>query len=70
MLMHCSLGLRSAGIGLLRAGIDRGMTVEVFFQQAEAMELNLDDRPSVKRFFVDYITQNFEQLGEQNDEHE
>ncbi len=69
ILMHCSLGLRSAGIGLLRAGIGHGISVEAFFQQAEAMGLNFDDRPSVKKFFVDYITQHLEQLGEPNGKH-
>ncbi|WP_421658895.1 beta-lactamase hydrolase domain-containing protein [Leptothermofonsia sp. ETS-13] len=70
VLMHCSLGLRSTGIGLLRAGIDRGMTAEEFLRRTEAMGLNFNDRPSVKQFFVDYITQHLEQLGEPNEEHE
>jgi uncharacterized protein (TIGR01244 family) len=60
VLMHCSLGLRSAGIGLLRAGIDQGMTADQFLQRTAAMGLNFDDRPGVKRFFVDYITQHLE----------
>ncbi len=70
VLMHCSLGLRSAGIGLLRSGIDQGMTVEEFLQRTEAMGLSFNDRPGVKRFFVDYITQHLESLGEPNDEYE
>ncbi|MFQ3615564.1 MAG: sulfur transferase domain-containing protein [Cyanobacteriota bacterium] len=70
ILMHCSLGLRSAGIGLLRAGINQGMTVEEFLRRTEAMGLDFNDRPGVKRFFVDYITQHLKQLGEPNDEHE
>lgn len=70
ILMHCSLGLRSAGIGLLRSGIDRCMTVEEFLQRAAAVGLNFDDRPSVKQFFANYITQHLEPLGEVNDEHE
>nr|RNJ69444.1 MAG: phosphatase [Leptolyngbya sp. IPPAS B-1204] len=70
VLMHCSLGLRSAGIGLLRAGIDQGITAKEFLQRTEAMGLNFDDRPSVKQFFIDYITQHLEPLGEPNDERE
>lgn len=70
VLMHCSLGLRSAGIGLLRVGIDQGMTVEEFLRRTAAMELNFSDRPGVKRFFVDYITEYLEKSGELNDQHE
>lgn len=58
VLMHCSLGLRSAGMALLRSGIDRGMTAEEFLHRTTAMGLDFNSRPSVKQFFVDYITQN------------
>ncbi|BAU44898.1 beta-lactamase hydrolase domain-containing protein [Leptolyngbya sp. O-77] len=68
VLMHCSLGLRSAGIALLRSGIERGMTVEEFLHRTTAMGLDFNSRPGVKRFFVDYITQHLEQLGEHDDE--
>ncbi|MCS6812819.1 MAG: sulfur transferase domain-containing protein [Cyanobacteria bacterium] len=68
VLMHCSLGLRSAGIALLRAGVNQGITVEEFLQRTAAMGLNFDDRPSLKRFFLDYITQSVEQLGGVNDQ--
>lgn len=70
VLMHCSLGLRSAGIALLRVGIDRGITVEEFLQKTTALGLDFNDRLGVKRFFTDYITQHLEQLGEHNDENE
>ncbi|MEN9231310.1 MAG: protein tyrosine phosphatase family protein [Thermostichus sp. DG02_5_bins_236] len=69
ILMHCSLGLRSAGIALLRTGVKRGITVEEFLQRAEEMGLDFDDRPVVKQFFLDYITQHLDSQGRFDDKH-
>ncbi|MEN9246440.1 MAG: hypothetical protein Q6J78_07025, partial [Thermostichales cyanobacterium SRBZ-1_bins_19] len=59
LLVHCSLGLRSMGMAMLYLGKQRGLTASEFLEKATAMGLNFDERPAVKRFFLDYINRHF-----------